>query len=411
MKQLSVRLLGKPIGILSQTDSGTIEYQYEKQAQKPLSISLPIQSDVFSSRLCRPYFEGLLPESDVVRTLIGKKYGISPHNIFSLLESIGHDCAGAVSFHQLDEAVSLENSHVMDGRELNREELKQLISDLPKRPLFTDVDGLRLSLAGIQDKAALCYKNGNFMIPHGLCPTTHIVKTPIPDIEGSILNEYSCLKIAKNIGLLAPDVEIFNFDGVEFLLIERYDRHELDGKIIRLHQEDFCQALGILPGSKYENEGGPSTVKCFNLVENSYFSGKDKLNFLKYFVFNILIGNKDAHGKNYSFLYNLDQNPSLSPLYDVLCTDMYPSLTKKMAMKIGGKYLLGDVYDRHWKIFSEDLGISLLQLTKLIFKTGEQIKNQLNNPDFTIEKLHEDIWQNFKDHILKNIDMILSRLK
>lgn len=411
MKQLSVRLLGKPIGILNQNDAGTIEFQYDKKAEKALSMSLPLQSHVFSTHLCKPYFEGLLPESDFVRSLIGKKYGISPYNIFSLLESIGHDCAGAVSFHQLDETIALKNAYVLDGRELNREELKQLISGLPTRPLFTDVDGLRLSLAGVQDKAALCYKNGSFMIPHGLCPTTHILKTPIPDIEGSILNEYACLKIAKNIGLSVPQVDIFNFDGIEFLLIERYDRHESNGKIMRLHQEDFCQALGILPGNKYESEGGPSALKCFNLVENSYVAGKDKLNFLTYFAFNILIGNKDAHGKNYSFLYGLDQNPSLSPLYDVLCTDIYPSLSKKMAMKIGGKYLLADVYDRHWNIFSDNLGISLLQLTKLIFKTGEKIKRQLNAPDFTIDPSQKEIWGKLKVHILKNIDMILGRLK
>lgn len=353
----------------------------------------------------------MLPESDVVRTLIGKIYGVSPHNIFSLLESIGHDCAGAVSFHQLDEDIQLENSYVLEGRELNRDEVKQLITDLPKRPLFTDVDGLRLSLAGIQDKAALCYVGGKFIIPHGLSPTTHIVKTPIPDIEGSIINEYSCLKIAKNIGILVPKVDIFNFDGTEFLLIERYDRHESDGKVMRLHQEDFCQALGILPSSKYESEGGPSAVRCFNLLENCYLAGKDKLNFLKYFIFNVLVGNKDAHGKNYSFLYNIDQNPSLSPMHDVLCTDMYPSLTKKMAMKIGGKYLLEDVHERHWKIFCEDLGVSSLQFINLIFKTGEQIKHQLNALDFIIDKSHEEIWSNLKDHISKNIDAIFSRVK
>lgn len=340
-----------------------------------------------------------------------KKYGISPHNVFSLLAAIGHDCAGAVSFHQLDEDLPSDNAYTLEGRELNREELKKLISDLPKRPLFTDVDGLRLSLAGAQDKAALCYKNEKFIIPHGLCPTTHIVKTPIVHIEESIFNEYSYLNIAKNIGLSAPQANIFKFDDIEFLLIERYDRHDSDGKIKRLHPEDFCQALRILPSHKYENEGGPSAADCFTLLENSSLAGKDKLNFLSYFVFNIIIGNQDAHGKNYSFLYDLDHNLSLSPLYDVLCTEMYPNLAKKMAMKIGGKYFLKDVYNRHWKKFSDDLGISSLQLTNLFFKTADKITHQINAPQFLIDKQHEKIWKTLKDHIFKNIDLVINRLK
>lgn len=411
MKEISVRLLGEHIGTLLQNDAGNIEFLYDKQAKKALSISLPIQTEIFPYRLCQPYFQGLLPESDTVKNIIGKKYGVSPHNIFSLLESIGHDCEGAVSFHQTNDDIAKNNSHVLEGREIDNQELKKIILDLPKRPLFTDIDGLRLSLAGVQDKAALCYKDGRFIIPHGSCPTTHIVKTPIPNVDGSIFNEYVCLKIAKNIKLSAPDVTIFNFDDMEFLLIERYDRFETDGKIMRLHQEDFCQALGILPGNKYENEGGPTANKCFNLISHSFFTGRDKINFLQYFIFNILIGNKDAHGKNYSFLYNLEHQPTLSPLYDVLCTDLYPSLTKKMAMKIGGKYVLEDVYERHWQAFSEDLAISFPQLKKLIIKTGEQIKGQLNKPEFIIEKPYIDTWEAIRSHMTKNIDMVCARLK
>lgn len=410
MKELSVRLFGEHSGLLVQNNNGTIEFLYDQNAQKALSVSMPIQSDVFPYSLCQPYFQGLLPESDAVKNMIAKRYGVSPHNVFSLLESIGHDCAGAVSFHQTNEVITKNNSYVLDGREIDTEELKEIILNLPKRPLFTDIDGLRLSLAGVQDKAALCYKNGRFIIPHGSCPTTHIVKTSIPNVKESIFNEYACLNIAKKIKLPAPNAEIFNLSDVEFLLIERYDRKEKDGRIIRLHQEDFCQALGMLPGNKYENEGGPTAKKCFNLLSHSFLPGKDRINFLKYFIFNILIGNKDSHGKNYSFLYNLEHQPTLSPLYDVLCTDFYPSLTKKMAMKIGGKYILEDVYDRHWKVFSEDLELSFSQLKKLIIKTGEQIKEQLYVPQFVIELKYGEIWDALRSHITKNIDMVCRRL-
>ena len=410
MKQLCVRLLGNQVGTLIQNDIGTLDFIYIDEAKRNLSISMPLQQKLFSNRQCRPYFEGLLPESDVVRNLLGKRYGISAHNIFSLLEAVGHDCAGAVSFHQMDEEIVSTDSYILDGREIDIEELKKIIIDLPKRPLFTDIDGLRLSLAGVQDKAALCYEDGKFIIPHNLCPTTHIIKTAIPDIKDSIFNEYACLKIAKAIGLSACQVEIVNLDEIEFLLIERYDRTRIDGKIMRLHQEDFCQALAILPGNKYENEAGPSATMCFKLVDNSFSPAKDKITFLKYFIYNTLIGNKDAHGKNYSFLYDHNYHPNISPLYDVLCTDIYPTLAKKMAMKIGGKYILNDVYDRHWKSFTEDLNISYSQLKKLISTMADQIKLHLNSPTFEIQTKNREMWENLRNHITKNIDTTIKRI-
>ena len=410
MKQLSVRLLGKPIGTLIQNDAGTFEFTYLDQANKNLSISIPLQRDPFLSRQCRPYFEGLLPESDLVRNLLGKKYSISANNTFSLLEAIGHDCAGAVSFHQTNEDVNDNNSYRLEGREIDNQELKKIIIDLPKRPLFTDIDGLRLSLAGIQDKAALCYENGKFILPHNLCPTTHIIKTAIPDMSDSIFNEYACLKIAKAIGLSACNVEIVRLDDIEFLLIERYDRTRLDGKISRYHQEDFCQALAILPSNKYESEEGPSVAQCFNLIDHSFSPAKDKITFLKYFIYNTLIGNKDAHGKNYSFVYNADYHPVIAPLYDVLCTDLYPTLTKKMAMKIGGKYILNDVHHRHWKIFCDDLDVSFSQFKKLLINIAHQIKAELNQPSFDIKSNNIEIWKKLSEHIVQNIDNVIRRV-
>lgn len=411
MRELSVRLLGEPVGTLIQNDVGTIEFLYDQKATTPLSMSLPLQTEHFSQRSCQPYFQGLLPESEVVRALIGKKYGISPHNIFSLLESIGHECAGAVSFHQMDEAIFPKSTYSLEGREIEREELKQIILDLPKRPLFTDIDGLRLSLAGVQDKAALCYHDGRFIIPHGSCPTTHIVKTAIPAIEGSLFNEYACLKLAKHIQLPASTVELMTVDEVSFLLVERYDRSFQNGQIRRLHQEDFCQALGILPTNKYENEGGPTAAHCFSLLSHSFSAAKDRATFLRFFVFNVLIGNKDAHGKNYSFLYDQDHRPFLTPLYDALCTDFYPTLTKKMAMKIGGKYLLEEVYERHWQAFSNALEISFSQLKTLIFQIRDQIKKQLDRPDFVIEESSADMWKRLCSHIGKNMDTVCKRLE
>ena len=411
MKTICVKLFGKDIGSLRQNDTGNLEFVYQSDAARSLSISLPNQKEVFEASHCVPYFSGLLPESAQVRTLIGKRYGVSPHNIFSLLQSIGHDCAGAVSFHGPEDEGASSNLDLFDGRILSVHELKALLMDLPKRPLLTDVDGLRLSLAGVQDKAALCYEDGVWMIPHGTCPTTHILKTAIAHLPSSIINEHTCLKIASAIGLEAAETKIVNVDGMDILLIKRYDRVRMGDRILRLHQEDFCQALSILPEHKYENEGGPSTIRCFQLLQYSAFPGKDRLHFLMYFIFNILIGNKDAHGKNYSFLYNEQYQPILTPLYDTLCTDLYPDLTPKMSMKIGGQYRLQDVYRRHWIGFCNELNIAFPLIEKLIFDIAEKIHRQLHDPSFEIRERDLDFWKSFVHHIQHQIDGVVKRMQ
>lgn len=410
MKELAVNLFSEPIGKLVQNKKGTFGFHYNSSSRYALSVGLPLQQEKYLYKDCQGYFEGLLPESDLVRTLLGKKYGVSSHNVFSLLNVIGHDCAGAVSFHSPEEEIDQQNNYPVEGRVLGEAEFKELILNLPKRPLFTDIDGMRLSLAGVQDKAALICKENQFLIPHGNCPTTHIIKTSIPNVSCSIFNEFACLKIAHSINLPVVNVWIHQLDNVEVLVIERYDRQWSKGKISRLHQEDFCQALRIIPSKKYENEGGPNLKQSFDCVSYSIFTAKDRINFLKYVIFNIFIGNKDAHGKNFSLRYTADYHVTLAPLYDVLCTGIYSNLTQRMAMKIGGKYLLNDIYKRHYQKLCSDLSVSFPQFTSLMRGMAAEITKVLDQPSFEIRTQDQEFWQKFSCYIRNNIDDVLMKL-
>jgi len=241
--QLSIRLQGKPIGILEQSPTGNMIFTYDKSATEAISISLPIREEPFNEVQSEAYFGGLLPESDTVKKLIGKKYGISHHNNFALLKAIGYDCAGAISCHAMDDPIAIQNFFPLTGRVVDEEELCQHIKELPQKPLFLDdIDGLRLSLAGAQDKAAVCLIDNQIAIAKNGCPTTHILKPSSSHLPGIAENEYFCLRIAKRMGLPVPDIQLRQVKDIQFLLIERYDRRIKNKQVERLQQEDFCQA-------------------------------------------------------------------------------------------------------------------------------------------------------------------------
>ena len=195
-KSLSVRLHGKEVGILSLVD-GKMEFLYNKGAENPISLSLPIQEAPFKEKACRAFFGGLLPENLNMREVLAKKFNININDDFKLLEAIGHDCAGAISFHTLNEPINEDAIYKLSGTVLTSEDLKKLIEELPYRPYM----GKRLSLAGAQEKTAICVYEDKFILPDDNVPTTHILKTALPKYIQSIQNEYICMKAAKKIGL------------------------------------------------------------------------------------------------------------------------------------------------------------------------------------------------------------------
>jgi serine/threonine-protein kinase HipA len=281
------------------------------------------------------------------RRLLASALGVSEGNPFGLLEIIGGECAGALSLHP--QGTEVEKTQDEEPEPLSEDQLSSIVDHLRSRPLLGGEEGIRMSLAGAQDKIAVCYKDGVISIPKGGRPTTHILKPFIEGLEGTVENEYFCMKLAAKLGLETPVVTKGRAGGKDFLLVERYDRRtSFSGAIQRLHQEDFCQALSIAPELKYEDEGGPGITKCQNLIQQaSRQPAADMLSFQKMLLVHYLVGNHDAHAKNYSFLYR-QSVPQLSPLYDVICTAAYPRLSKKLAMSIGGRNIPDAIQLTHW---------------------------------------------------------------
>ncbi len=318
----------------------------------PLSVRLPLQSEVYADDLSRPFFSNLLPEAELKR-IIARRLQISANNDYDMLRSIGGECAGAVSVIPAGYKPSVNPGYQL----LSDEALHQTVIDLPRRPFFAGVEGMRLSLAGAQNKLPVYMAGEDIFIASGNAPSTHILKPPIKDLKETVENEAFCMTLAKKIGLSTPKVSIRR--GLDKLyLIERYDRkRDQDGSILRLHQEDFCQALGFLPDQKYESEGGPSLKQCFALLEERSSSpAADRLALLQWTIFNFLVGNADSHAKNLSLMYT-NRGPRLAPFYDLICTQVYPDLTDKLAMRIGGENRPSWIHQRHWEKLGDTTGI------------------------------------------------------
>jgi serine/threonine-protein kinase HipA len=235
-------------------------------------------------------------------------------------------------------------------------------------------DGLRLSLAGAQDKLPVVCDGARVGLPRNGAPSSHILKPPIRNLLGTVTNESFCLALADAMQLKPAKSRVSSALGREFLIVERYDRvADAQGRRQRLHQEDFCQALGVVPEMKYQNEGGPDLAQCFDLVRRACRpSAPQVLRLLDYVVFNALVGNHDAHAKNFSLLYG-GGAPVLAPLYDVLSTAVYPNLTPKMAMKLGNKYKFSEVQARHWDQFAQIAGLSKAQTKKRVLRMAQDL--------------------------------------
>lgn len=376
---LDVWLFGQHVGTLAQI-AGRLNFTYAEEwltsdNASPLSQSLPLQAEPFDDRATRPYFAGLLPEGDK-RKLIAQALHVSRQNDFALLDGIGGECAGAVTLLEPGQTPQTVPSE-QRVRWLNEQELLRLLNELPKRPMLAGEQGLRLSLAGTQDKLPVLAIGKRIALPLLNTPSSHILKPAIATVEGSVFNEGFCLALAARFKLTVAQATIQRVGDHTYLLVERYDRqHNPDGSLQRLHQEDFCQALGVAPEYKYQNEGGPDLTRCFDLVRRvTRPSAPHILRLLSYVIFNALIGNHDAHAKNFSLLYT-SRGAILAPLYDALSTAVYPYLTDKMAMKIGGKYRFTEIQARHWEEFARAAGLSPALVRKRVLEVAGQLPAQ-----------------------------------
>ncbi|WP_321473569.1 type II toxin-antitoxin system HipA family toxin [uncultured Paludibaculum sp.] len=366
--RLDVYLHSDLVGHLAQHPGGGVQFDYAESwlntpGAVPLSQSLPLRAKRFQRKECQGFFAGILPD-EAKREIIARNLGISARNDYAMLERIGGECAGAVTFLPAGEPLPVRNDNY---RPLSAEQLAAILRELPRRPLLAGDEGIRLSLAGAQDKIAARIENGEVCLPLGGAPSTHILKPAVDRFADVVFNEALCMKLAAGAGLPAAAVATRSVQGIDYLLVERYDRvhkqHPGTGPVLeRLHQEDFCQALGLLPEHKYQKEGGPSLKQCFRLLrEVSSAPAIDLARLLEAVIFNYLVGNNDAHGKNFSLLYHgagtADRATRLAPLYDVVCTVYYSELSPNMAMRIGDEYLSEKVTARSFEHLAEEAGL------------------------------------------------------
>jgi serine/threonine-protein kinase HipA len=364
IKSLSVWWDGAVVGALQIDEHGDLAFGYDAAwlddpAARAISISLPKRAEPFNRRETRPFFAGLLPDEGQ-REAVARALGVSKANDFRLLEQLGGDVAGVLTLWPEGEAPPAATGLAL-AEPLDDARLLEILDTLPTRPFLAGAEeGLRLSLAGAQQKLPVVLVNGRIALPAPGQPSTHILKPPIPRLPGTTENEALAMRLASRMRLRAAPVEPRRTEDRPYLLVERYDRKvDADGAVRRLHQEDFCQALGIAPEKKYASEGGPAFPPCFDLVRRvSSQPARAVLDLVEAAIFNVIVGNADAHGKNFSVLYAPRGGIAFAPLYDLMCTAAYPDVHARFAMKIGKRATLEAFTSSTWEDFAREIGMS-----------------------------------------------------
>ncbi len=391
---------GYLVGVLSIT-KGQMSFQYDKQwldieGSRPLSLSLPLQSTAIKSDKVYAYFENLLPDAEAIRQQMVDRLGAKSKSPFDLLVKVGRDCIGALT---LTDSLPAGGLPPVSITPLTEQQIAQTIRDtrLDKMMGMKADEDFRISLAGAQEKTALTFWNGQWCKPNGPTPTTHIIKPPILnhesmgiDLSNSVDNEWFCLAFIRHLGMPVANATISTFGDQRVLVVERFDRRIDEQHIMRLPQEDMCQALGMTSGSKYEDHGGPSARQIMSLLEYSSNSYQDRLTFYKAQIVYWMLAGIDGHAKNFSISLQQD-GYRLTPLYDVLSA--YPYFGQgniqarkiKMAMKVHSKnshYRWHDIQARHWLTHAKHLGLSAAIANEVIedicTHTDGAMQNALN---------------------------------
>ena len=361
---LDVRLSGLHVGVVTQAEGGQLKFEYDEEwregrIQIPLSLSMPLAERAHRHDRIAAFIWGLLPDNELILQRWAAQFQVSPRSPFALISAVGQDCAGAVQFHPPDMQMNGSSDRVTMITE------KEIGSRLAE--LRTDAAASRrrgdhgqFSLAGAQAKTAfyLDPETKAWGIPEGRIPTTHIFKPPMPHLKGLPENEHFCLKLANLLGMEAARSQVLDFDGEKAIVVERYDRAVIGGHVVRIHQEDACQALGMMPQKKYESEGGPGIARiAADVLSASNDPAADTRRFLQANIFNFLIVGTDAHAKNYSMKLGPRSTAAFAPLYDV--SSILPHLGEgeittdtrdlRLAMKVGGYYEVDKIMPRHWE--------------------------------------------------------------
>jgi serine/threonine-protein kinase HipA len=325
----------------------------------PLSITMPLRSERIASDTFLPWAANLLPESEQLRTL-GQLLGMARGDVIGLLSAIGGDTAGALSIGQPGRTASVQWRQIDEPKDL-----EELIEELPSKPFLVGEEGVSMSLAGVQSKLAVAVdQTGRVCIPMNGSPSTHILKPDAPRFEGSVQNEAFCLTLARRMKIAAPSVTTGQAGKRTYLLVKRFDRTEVSGRWRRLHQEDYCQALGKPPSAKYEANQtgirGPALKDMFELTRR-HMPSIDIVHLLDMVVVNVLACNTDAHAKNYAIIIR-GNGASIAPMYDVMCGEVWNDVTRNLAQKIAGKSRGDHLNAGDWQQFARECGLNPRQV-------------------------------------------------
>jgi serine/threonine-protein kinase HipA len=344
------------------------------QGAFPISTLIPLQDERVGPTIFVPWAANLLPESGNLQA-VGQFLGVAPSDVVGILAEIGRDTAGALSIGRPGTTSSSNWRPVESAGDLER-----IIEELPKKPFLVGEEGVSMSLAGAQSKLAVAVDGkGRICIPTEGSPSTHILKPDIPRLWGSVQNEALCLTLAKLLKLPVVEVTTGIAGKRTYLLVKRYDRAESNGRWRRLHQEDFCQALGKPPTAKYEaNQTGVRgpTLKDMFEATRRLAPASDIVRLLDMLVFNVIACNTDAHAKNYSLMIGAS-GVSLAPLYDVMCGEIWENVTKNLAQKIAGKNRGDYIKGRHWQRFATECSLNPRQVLARVGTLAEAASKQV----------------------------------
>ncbi len=388
---MQVFLNGRLVGILRLAGSGAISFAYDQDwlswaHAMPISLSLPLREEAHRGSPVIAYLENLLPDNQAIRERVAARVHAGGTDAWHMLEKIGRDCVGALQFvsGKMPEVGALE------GEPVSAAQIADMLRNLASAPLGLDADDdFRISIAGAQEKTALLRYDGAWIRPSGLTPTTHILKTQLGvlpagiDLSDSVENEYFCMSFCRAMGMEVAEIEIADFEDVRSLVVTRFDRRwAKDGRLIRLPQEDFCQALTVPPSQKYQMDGGPGISEGVGLLAASDDPEADQSTFFRTQVLFWLLGATDGHAKNFSIALR-PGGFRMTPLYDVLSAQkavddgQIRQNRMRLAMAIDGHYRINEVVPRHFLQAAKAAGFGVVLADEVLAGIASEIEPAL----------------------------------
>jgi serine/threonine-protein kinase HipA len=391
---LQVAMNGEEVGTLYRAGDGAMSFQYatawlQDPDARPISLSLPLRAQLHRGPAVFNFFQNLLPDSEAILARMQARFQVATTHPFDLLAAIGRDCVGAIQLYPAQSQIPPVTT--MTANPLTVTQIEALLAGYQTAPLgMTDHSDFRISLAGAQEKTALLWANGQWQLPVGSTATSHILKLPIGrlehhniDLSESCENEWLCMQIAKAFGFNTANAELATFGEKKVLIVERFDRRwSQNGQwLMRLPQEDFCQAMGIAPALKYQADGGPGIENSMHLLLGSRLASADRETFFRTQIFFWMLAAIDGHGKNFSLFIEAGSSYRMTPLYDVLSAFplfAYGGIQEKkakMAMALEGKnrqYHFSMIQPRHFISTAERVGFSSQKVIEMLQQMAEQ---------------------------------------